>query len=1342
MTINLHKHTHTNTACFLGYLRAQPRCKRERVRDPPWRWQKTKEGQRCQQPNGVHRKEDTRGGVFWQQRGAELADLLLSLKTCRRRTYSTNVFCDRRHLISVVKMQLSTIHPNPGPRDKTEEGRRKRREGRYKKRAEKRARREVQVTSVNNFLSIITWNVQGMSISTANRRKLRAVAQYVNNNKFDVALLTEIRAKGNGCVWLGEEDKLTAVIHSEKAAILLRGRMLDQWCSEGQKVLYDKRTVSVKVEGKILTSTYMPVWHGNNSEELENEKEVLKKHAAWAKANEVLVIGGDYNAHIGGGEDRPGVCGRFGLRQSNHPGTELLEWLEENGLCYVNSFFNHKRRGTWYNQMLGRWYELDGFIMRNEDRHKYARKINTVGECTISDHKPKKLVLNLVNRRKSCQKKKPKIPRISWEKLRQENIAIEYRNKVSELWQEAEEEQIEAENKGCTIFDHITKIVTKAAETVCGTEERQLENPWMVGRDAEIQNMRSRITAAINRRNEKRTQQRENGNRDEDRRIEEELEAARNELRAARRALQRTTRTWEREYWETILEDCNDAANRNDAGVVYKNLRKLGKRGMKTAPTSTTLKKEDFKNHFQNVSKDRFENPPEEIENSVNQMRDISGTAEAREWGEALEQLPTGEEVYREMRKMNESAPGEDGVRLIYILQGGPVVLNQITRMIQFMFKNDADKWEDSLKTGLVIPLHKKGDRNIPHNFRGVCLLSMGSRILARILASRLRVWSEKLHLLDDDQAGFREKRSTADITQIFYRIQEDSKDMYKRAESAGITIPESSRPAARLLDLRKAYPRVSKPALWQILKKYGMGPTCLRAIQNLHETTTYKVKSREGCSKEWVPERGLREGCPSSPPLFNIFHQVVMRLATKARKRKAEELDKEVGIKMKWVPGSSFPAASRWEKKNSEAKRIRIERGLFADDTTIAGQKGELEDGVRETKEVMGKFEERNNDDKEEILEFGTEESNKIRMLGVWLGEEEDIKQRLKRAGAAWIKVKNQLKGSKLSKRMQAKIVESCVESTLLFDCSVRTWRVGEIAKLQRCMDKKYRSIWARRTGPPLIQMQQQHKNMFDVRRELGVKSVRYKVEKRVLERIGHVFRMEDDRTVKAAVLGWLEDLEPLPKLPGKKRKTLLYWKQILREAQIDSTNIAKLTEDRKEWKSMINSRMNHIAKWEERGGHGIAEERGERVSPVPQQQPTTFECEVEGCGKVCSSKGGLTLHRRKMHEISKEKVVFKCQGCGKVFKQNANLLNHLKSCNSTEAAADPTKTKCGNCRKDISKSNFSRHRRVCGGNNDQQVQEPAEYYVAATYMCPGCGTEQAKTNKARHRRVCGGSQ
>ena len=57
-------------------------------------------------------------------------------------------------------------------------------------------------------------------------------------------------------------------------------------------------------------------------------------------------------------------------------------------------------------------------------------------------------------------------------------------------------------------------------------------------------------------------------------------------------------------------------------------------------------------------------------------------------------------------------------------------------------------------------------------------------------------------------------------------------------------------------------------------------------------------------------------------------------------------------------------------------------------------------------------------------------------------------------------------------------------------------------------------------------------------VKTRLEVRSVKWKVEKRVLKRIGHVFRMRNDRLTKVIVLGWWEELERWEKRPKKKKE------------------------------------------------------------------------------------------------------------------------------------------------------------------------------------------------------------
>ena len=439
----------------------------------------------------------------------------------------------------------------------------------------------------------------------------------------------------------------------------------------------------------------------------------------------------------------------------------------------------------------------------------------------------------------------------------------------------------------------------------------------------------------------------------------------------------------------------------------------------------------------------------------------------------------------------------------------------------------------------------------------------------------------------------------------------------------------------------------------------------------------------------------------------------------------------------VKWVQRSAFPAVKTWERKCSEAVPVVIEKSLFADDTTAVGDKDELRVGVAVTKEVMGKFEERNNDNKEEELDFGADNSGGVRMLGTWLGWKEDVDNRLARAGKAWFRLRSKLVGSKMSKRMQARVVEACVETALLFDCQVRVWYVREVNRLQRFMDRIYRYIWSRKTKPPLIQMQEEMKNMFDVRRELGVSTVRWKLEKRVLERVGHVLRMDDSRMTKACILGWMEELENFDKPRGRRRKTVLYWKKLLREAGLDPTDIASLTRDRKVWKSKVKARMDHVLEWEKSRGNrwtGGVVQRNEVGANVQ-----VFDCRV--CGLVCKSKGGLVNHRRRMHEESAAKKTFECEKCKIAFKRESERKNHKKICGGAVASSkDRMMCVCG---KEYSKSYFRKHRQNCAAwIGQQQAVAVAAPAAARRGACPDCGVYMRKDNMARHARTaCPGS-
>ena len=176
------------------------------------------------------------------------------------------------------------------------------------------------------------------------------------------------------------------------------------------------------------------------------------------------------------------------------------------------------------------------------------------------------------------------------------------------------------------------------------------------------------------------------------------------------------------------------------------------------------------------------------------------------------------------------------------------------------------------------------------------------------------------------------------------------------------------------------------------------------------------------------------------------------------------------------------------------------------------------------------------------------------------------------------------------------------------------------------------------------------------------------------------------------------------MEKVPGRKRKTVLYYKKLVRKAGMDYTNIGVLTGERKEWKRRVNMRMKHLEKWERQRGNKNLDEKVERSNRM--EEVNDLKWNWEECGKIGMSKAGLAVHRRRMHEISSHKVIFKCDKCNLSFQQEANLLNHAAKCGGAASTSD--KRKCPKCNREFSR-NIARHRNTCR-REEEDINIPQE--------------------------------
>ena len=115
-------------------------------------------------------------------------------------------------------------------------------------------------------------------------------------------------------------------------------------------------------------------------------------------------------------------------------------------------------------------------------------------------------------------------------------------------------------------------------------------------------------------------------------------------------------------------------------------------------------------------------------------------------------------------------------------------------------------------------------------------------------MASRLRVWSEGF--LDESQCGFRKYRGVDDALETSRRIIEE---VTRSGSDQWVLMT--------FFDIEKAYPRVCKDALWELLQRRGCPEKMIKILKALHEHTEYSQNARKHLGRlaaGQTPERGM----------------------------------------------------------------------------------------------------------------------------------------------------------------------------------------------------------------------------------------------------------------------------------------------------------------------------------------------------------------------------------------------------------------------------------------------------------------------------------------------------
>ena len=802
------------------------------------------------------------------------------------------------------------------------------------------------------------------------------------------------------------------------------------------------------------------------------------------ESDEIVCVLGDLNARVGDGKVQ-GVIGDYGVHGMNESGEWMVDLCMQYEMAVCNTFFKKRdvHKYTWVRKVRGEIVEsalMDYMCISG----KYKARVTDVNVLRAagdvqSDHH---LVVCKVKVKRGGA---PPPPRgevrevVKVERLKDDGCKEMFEDGIKEEWLVHKEREIGNVEEEWMAFKN---AVIRCASSACGLKRlskrgiRKGSEWWNEEVERLVRNKRELYKVWLQNRCS------ENYDR---------YKVVRNEVkRAVRSAKREAGRRW----GEKLVED-------------FSTNKKMFWREVKRTRQGVEVKEECVKDGNGNVlseGSEVCERWKEYFDGLLNVSE--SGRAEitarpgmnVRVFEKADVDIGINEVLGAVSRMKGGKASGVDEVKAEYLKYGGYMCAEWMVRLLNVCMSSGVvpNEW----KTGCIIPLYKgKGDPLECKNNRGISLLSVPGKVYGRILIERVIENSEGQ--IGEEQSGFRKGRSCADQIFVLRQLCEKMKQKKRRVCIA-------------FMDLEKAYDRVDREAMWQVMRIYGIGGKVLRGIMSFYDDGRACVRVGGKVSDSFEVKMGLRQGCVMSPWLFNIFMDGVVR--------EVYSRVNGMGVKM------SVGGEEEWV----------LSQLLFADDTALVAESAEqLQCLVSEFGRVCKRRKLRVNVDKSKVMSVEVnvgpsllnivlngermEVVNSFKYLGSCFssggGVKEDVSMRVGEGMKTFGAMKRVWSARSVTLNVKRELYERIVVPTVMYGSESWGMRVEERKRLDVAEMRCLRSMcgvtrWDRLRNE-------------EVRERVGVpEKMSNRVDRKVLKWFGHVERMGGERLTKRVYMSEVE--------------------------------------------------------------------------------------------------------------------------------------------------------------------------------------------------------------------------
>ena len=469
-----------------------------------------------------------------------------------------------------------------------------------------------------------------------------------------------------------------------------------------------------------ILSCYAPTLLATD-EDKDSFYELIDAEIQRVPAADKLILLGDFNARVGTDNVAwEGVMGRHGIGKMNSNGHRLLSFCSQNELLISNTIFQLKdiHKGSWMHPRSKVYHMLDYVLMRRRDRQDIRiTRVMRGAECW-SDHLMVRSVLSL--RIRPPTRRRPAKKKLNCAGLATEANRTNLAAAITDNLTQNAPVQDSSDNWVEDSWEHMSKSLTTAAEQVLGHTKRKNAD-WF---DENIDHIR----ILLDRKYKAHAAHKNNPS----------SAWLNDKWKESRATCQRELRAMENEWWIRKSEEIQRYADAGDQQNFHSALREVygpsdrSQAPVRSADGDTLLVRKDdilkrWQQHYSTLLNTNNPSNPAILE-------DVAGLPEVTD----MDTPPTYEETLQAINSLkNKKSPGPDGVPGEVLRHGGTELHQKLYQLITAVWEAEdvPQQWKDAR----IVSIYKrKGDRATCGNSRGISLLSVAGKVLAKILLTRL----------------------------------------------------------------------------------------------------------------------------------------------------------------------------------------------------------------------------------------------------------------------------------------------------------------------------------------------------------------------------------------------------------------------------------------------------------------------------------------------------------------------------------------------------------------------------------------------------------------------------